>query len=156
MESAGKRHGTDGTDRGKRKLEEQEEDSEEDFSKRPRLDDSEESDLPSITSSEIDRMLERIAELSSESSDDSPQACPSQSAPSQPSQPQAGPSHAGSSHAGPSHAGPSHAGPSQPTTMGPPAHPLGNSPPSLVRGGYSPPEDKIPEGVGIPPEDNDA
>ena len=123
MESAGKRHGTDGADRGKRKLEEQEEDSGEESSKKPKLDRSK---------------SDSSTQSSSESGGDSPQASQSQSAPSQPSQPQAGPSQAGTPQAGPS----------RPTTMGPPPHPLGDSPPSLTSGEESATEADIPEGAG--------
>jgi FtsZ-interacting cell division protein ZipA len=66
-----------------------------------------------------------------------------------PSQTEAGPSRP----MGPSQ---TEAGPSQPRLMGPPLHPLGDSPPDLVYGGYSPPHPDLPTtppGEHVPPED---
>lgn len=47
----------------------------------------------------------------------------------------------------------SEAGPAQRTVMGPPPHPLGDSPPDLTYQGDTPPSDQLTEGEGVPPGD---
>ena len=103
MDSAGKRNKTEGTARGKRKLEEQDE-SEAESSKKPKLDDSD-SDLTSLDSAEIEELGKSI--------EDSPEPQPTQPVPTQSPAPSAPAS-----------------GTSQFIPMGPPRNPL--SPPSLT------------------------
>ena len=130
MDSAGKRNKTEGTARGKRKLEEQDE-SEAEYSKKPKLDDSD-SDLTSLDSAEIEELGKSI--------EDSPEPQPTQPVPSQSPAPAPSPSPA--------------PGASQSIPMGPPRNPL--SPPSLTDSVETPPERYLPDGEGIPVEDNDA
>jgi hypothetical protein len=126
MDSAGKRNKTEGTARGKRKLEELDK-SEAESSKKPKLDDSD-SDLTSLDSAEIEELGKSI--------EDSPEPQPTQPVPTQSPAPSPAP------------------GASQPTPMGPPRNPL--SPPSLTHSEGSPEERYLPDGEGIPVEDNDA
>lgn len=126
MDSAGKRHNTEGTARSKHKLEEQDK-SEAESSKKPKLDDYD-SDLTSLDSAEIEELRKSI--------EDSPEPQPTQPVPTQSPAPSPAP------------------GASQPTPMGPPRNPL--SPPPLTHSPGTPEEHYLPDGEGIPVEDNDA
>lgn len=138
MDSAGKRKNTEGTARGKRKLEDEDE-REAGSSKKPKFDDSE-SDLTSLDSAELEELGKSI--------EDSPKPLPTQAVPSSSSAPAPAPASAPAPAAD--------SAPSQSTEdpMGPPKNPL--SPPSLSGSVETPPERYLPDGVGIPVEDNDA
>jgi hypothetical protein len=138
MDSAGKRKNTEGTGRGKRKLDEKD-DSEAESSKKPKLDDSD-SDLTSLDSAEIEELAKSI--------EDSPEPQPTQADPSPAPAPSPAPDSA------PVPAPDSAPGASQPTPMGPPRNPL--SPPSLTDSAETPTEHYLPDGEGIPVEGNDA
>jgi Ca2+/Na+ antiporter len=138
MDSAGKRKGTEGTARGKRKLEEQEEKGSNLESKKSKIDKSESDDAGEGPSQPSQSQLG--PSQPSDYQPESPQ--PSQAEPSQPSQ--AEPSQ-------PSHPQPGQLDPSRPG----PSDPSGYTPPSLVHSGESAPEDDIPEGEGVPSDDND-
>ena len=148
MDSAGKRNKTEGTARGKRKLEDE---KEAESSKKPNLDDSE-SDLSTLDPAELDKLAKSI--------EDSPEPQVTQPAPSSEGAPAPAPADSTPAPApadstpapAPADSSPA-AGPSQPTPMGPPA-PL--SPPSLTGSVDTPTERYLPDGVGIPVEDNDA
>lgn len=130
MDSAGKRNKTEGTARGKRKLEEQNK-SEAESSKKPKLDDSE-SDLTSLDSAELEELAKSI--------EYSPEPQPTEPVPTQSPASLPVPSPAPDA--------------SQFTPMGPPRNPL--SPPSLTGSVETPEEHYLPDGEGIPVEDNDA
>jgi hypothetical protein len=179
MYSAGKRTRTEGYEKRKRELEESEDEkeppkkakleesesepSQEENSSEPSQEDDSTSELSytartdsyagaSPTASEIETMARIVARLhplppraeGDPEDSDSDTPLQSRSRPAESSQ---------LGEQGPSQ---TEAGPSQPRLMGPPLHPLGDSPPDLVYGGYSPPHPNLPTtppGEHVPPED---
>ncbi len=137
MDSAGKRNNTEGTARGKRKLEDVDK-KEAEPSRKAKLDDNE-SELSSLDSAELEKLAKSI--------EDSAEPQATQPAPS--TAPAPGPAPAPAPAPGPAPAPAPAPGPSQPTPKGRP-EPL--SPKSYETS----PDSSLTDGEGIPVEDNDA